>query len=369
MSGKTLSELKFKDLYVQVDGSAVLGTPSRYNPSPGPDYNGYDNHQVPADWDEDLNQLRAVLARTEEPDFAVTHDGVRLRVAKYPTTGRAGPETWAAMRRFPSQLPKLEALGFQPDIYSAFQKIGQRVGLVVVGGATGAGKTTTIVAILRECMARYGGLTYTIEDPVEYMMAGPFEDNPANSFVLQREVKHENEWADAIKAALRSAPKYIFLGEVRTPDAARQLLRASNSGHLVFCTVHGGSLEQTLSALVQIAAVDLGPLASVLLADGLAMVVHQEIVSGRPQVRLIETRDNDNACPVRQNIRGGKLEMLSSTIQQQAARRGRESEAGLTGAPSRASSPGVNVQPTPVRRPVPKAPPPKPKSFWGKLFG
>jgi len=362
MTDKTLSELKFKDLYVRIDPAALLGEMSRFNPLPGEGYDGYANKAVPPDWDLDIDMLRTALRKDPRADFAVTHDKVRLRVSKYPTIGVEGPEEWAAMRRFPSSLPSLEKLGFQPDVFQAFQRVGKRTGLIVVGGATGAGKTTTVVALARHFMAQNGGLLYTVEDPVEYLMAGPFQDNPENAFVLQREVSSDEEWADAIKAALRSAPKYIFLGEVRTSAAARQLLRASNSGHLVLCTIHGGSLGQTLSALIQIAAADLGPLAQVLLADGLAMVIHQEIISGRPSVEIVETKPNDNACPVRQNIRSGKTEMLATAIQQQKSKRALATEEA-----ARSSvSPGA-------RRPVGAGPvrkqPEKKKGFLSGLVG
>lgn len=323
-SASSLKELPFKDLYVRVDDEAGLYTESRYNPLPAPDYDGFANKPVPEQYAEDINMLRTTLKKPVKDDFAVSHDGIRLRVARYETVSKTGAETWAAMRRFPSVLPKLENLGFRPDILEAMRSFGKRTGIIIVGGATGAGKSTTVVGMLREYLKNNGGLLYTVEDPVEYLMQGPFSENPDNAFILQREVSEEDEWALATAAALRSAPKYIFLGEIRTPAAARQALRAANSGHLVICTVHGGSVEQTLSAVIQIAERELGPLAPILLADGLCAVLHQELINGKPNVTMIQTKDRDLSDKVRSNIRNNKLMMLSSDIQSQAINRSKQ---------------------------------------------
>lgn len=368
IGSSSLKDLVYKDIYIRVDDAATVDTQSRYNPRPGPDYNGYSNHPVPIEYGEDINLLRLMLKKSEKDDFAVSYDGERMRVARFWTEGLNGKEQWTSLRRFPKSLPKLENLKFRQDILDAFRSFCRRTGIIVVGGATGAGKTTTGVGLVRECMVTLGGLTYTVEDPVEYSMQGPFSENPDNAFVLQREVDKDEDWAPAIATALRSAPKFIFLGEIRTPAAARQALRAANSGHLVICTVHGGSVEQTISAVVQIAERELGPLAPVLLADGLCAVAHQELINGVPNVTLIQTSP-EMSCPVRQNVRQGKLHMLSTSISQQAASRQRQVDSRENRAVGKEAGPNAAAHSrSPKSQPRVKQAPP-PKKGLSKFFG
>jgi twitching motility protein PilT len=271
----------------------------------------------------DIDILRNNLRKARKENFALDHDGMRLRAVRYVVVNG---NTWAALRRIPGVLPDIEDLGFRPEVLQAFRSWGYRKGLIVIGGATGAGKTTTAVSIIKDFLVNIGGTAYTVEDPVEFLMQGPIG---SGGFVIQREVNEDPEWGDALKDALRSAPDYIFLGEVRTAAAARQLLRAATSGHLAICTVHGSSVEETLGAIIQIAESELGQMAYNLLADGLTAVVHQNIVRGKPQVRVLQTEAGKYGDPIRAAIRANKLNTLGTEIQRQAAVR----EQGTGGGP------------------------------------
>lgn len=345
-----LSELDFTDLYVRLDERA----PARYNPFPRDSQTIQGNLEVPEDYDDDVNLLRMILGKHQHKDFSLTHGDMRLRSSRQKVFGG---EEWCAMRRFPKELPVLDELGFRPEQLKTFRSWGRRNGLIVIGGATGAGKTTTAVGLLTDYLRTNGRLAVTIEDPVEYLMQGEIGER---GYCFQNEVHEDDEWGEAVKTALRWKPRYIFLGEVRTAKAARNLLRAATSGHLVMCTVHGGSVEETLGALVQIALPELGETAYSLLADGLCAVVHQSIVQGRPNVFSLSTQDIASD-PVRVAIRSQKLQQLGTYIsQQEAQRKQAASPGGGEAAPVQRASGGERAAP---RQAAPSAPPPRRKWF------
>ncbi len=310
-----LSSLDFTDLYVRLDDRIE----SRYSPTPRQGQ-PMGCIPVPVEFDEQIDLLRSIIRKQPGSDFSVNISNMRLRVSKQNVLGG---EQWVALRRFPLDLPELDRLNFRPDVLQAFRSWGRRTGLVVIGGATRAGKTTTAVALLNDWLRTHGRVAITIEDPIEYQMQGEIGDR---GYCFQREVHEDSEWGEAVKTALRWAPRYIFLGEVRTPKAARNLLRAATSGHLALCTVHGGSVEETLSALVQIVQTELGETAWSLLADGLCAVVHQSLAQGRPNIYALQTDPNNAADPVRAAIRNRKLQLLGTEITKQEILRSKSSE-------------------------------------------
>lgn len=343
-----LIELQFTDLYVRLDGDS----PSRYAPIQQRSGPTEGNLEVPGDYDREIELLRGQLIRQKTDDFSLDLAGMRLRGSR---CHFFLDQTWVALRRFPVEPPNLADLGFSPLILEEFRSWGDKTGLVVIGGSTGAGKTTTAVALLIDFLRTHGKLAFTIEDPVEYSIQGPHGDD---GFAMQVPVHDDNEWALRVKTALRWKPRYIFLGEVRTPEAAKWLLRAATSGHMAICTIHGGSIEETLSAILQTAQSALGETAKMLLADGLCAVVHQEIVQGRPRIKLL-TAEAQAADPVRTAIRTGTLTTLGTYIDQQASRREIASTApqdGRARADAQRRSRNPVATPTqPTSRPTPPA--------------
>lgn len=393
-------------MYIRVDADVPDDFPSRYHPTPvRGEPTGPGNVEVPPEFKQEIMDLRITLRDHKKDNFAIDVDGMRLRGVRYKVVNGT---TWVSLRRISTTLPDLEKLGFEPDILKIFRAWGKRTGLIIIGGSTGSGKTTTAVGLMRDYLINMGGTLYTVEDPVEFVMQGSLGDR---GFVLQREVQEDDEWAEAVKDALRSAPNYIFVGEVRTAAAARQLLRAATSGHLALCTVHGSSVEETIGAILQIAERELGPMAYNLLAEGLTGVIYQNIVRGKPQVMLLQTEGGKGgADPVRTSIRANKLIMLGTEIERQAALRaqaaarpgrkmaqdavaddGEEGEATssgtgqptgqamnrVTGQPMRAGTPPVapgtsfgapppKANPRPVVRPAPPPPAAKKGGWFNK---
>jgi twitching motility protein PilT len=163
----------------------------------------------------------------ESVDLAFARPGLgRFRVNLHYERGRPA----AAIRALPMTIPRLSSLNFTHDI-SVLSRLPR--GLVLIGGPTGSGKTTTLAALVAEMNARDQRHVIAIEDPIEY------EHPHGTCLVEQIEIGVDSpDFATALRAAVRQAPDVIVLGEMRDPESMRIALSAAETGHLVFATVH-----------------------------------------------------------------------------------------------------------------------------------
>lgn len=307
-----LRGLNFMDLYLPLEG---WKTPFFQNVKPGSLQMEY--HDLPPAYHADAQKLRTqtIEALAGQDETGLTYDGVRFRISTATTTRREG---WAALRRIEEKPPAIEQLGFMQPVAESLAALGIREGLVLITGATGQGKTTTATALLYNYLIRHGGVALTIEDPVEYLIDGRVGEA---GMCYQLEVQKEEDWADHLRRALRWHPRYILVGELRTPEAANQLLRAANSGHLVITTMHAGSLEEGLEGLLHLAEQRIGEHAPILLAAGLAAAMHQTFSSHSISLRLYMTEEGNLGEPVRNLIRERKIGQMATFVDQQMAKR------------------------------------------------
>ena len=119
---------------------------------------------------------------------------------------------------------------------------------------------------------------------------------------------------------MRWAPRYIYVGEIRTPKAAEQVLRAASTGHMVITTVHAGTIEEALMGVVFLAEQSMGSGVYNMLASGLTALVNQTIKDGKPYLRYAFTEENAPGDPIRVLIRENKIGMMSTYIDRIAAR-------------------------------------------------
>ena len=305
MEDKKLKDMVFCDLYLSIDREDA-----RYRKDRTSIINTL--NFVPPEYKADLQRLRENLALSLQQDFSIDYDGVRYRVARLVEV----QGTWFVLSRGVTTIPKLESLGLDAGVVQQLQSIGRSSGLILIAGATGAGKTTTSSALLRDYLERYGDLAVTIEDPPELPLSGDYAEGKGHCFQISVE---EDEWELALKAALRYRPRYMFVGELRMPGAAFQVLRAAVSGHLVIATMHAGSIEQAIEGLVTMAAERAGGIANILVADGLAAVIHQKLVLQLQATALFAGQSLGD--PVRNLIREKKFGALTTYVEQQAAQR------------------------------------------------
>jgi twitching motility protein PilT len=161
----------------------------------------------------------------------------RFRVNLHRERGRAA----AAVRLLPARVPRLATLGLPPNVEMLAQLPR---GLVLVGGPTGSGKTTTLAALVEEINRRDARHIVTIEDPIEY------EHQHSGSLIEQVEVGVDApDFPTALRAAVRQAPDVIVVGEMRDPETMRIALGAAETGHLVLSTIHTTDVASSVSRI------------------------------------------------------------------------------------------------------------------------
>jgi twitching motility protein PilT len=179
---------------------------------------------------------RRIYRESHIVDASFRISGVgRFRINLHRERGRAA----AAVRLLPTRVPRLSTLGLPPSVELLAQLPR---GLVLLGGATGSGKSTTLAALVEEINRREARHIVTIEDPIEY------EHVHHTSVIEQVEIGVDApDFPTALRAALRQAPDVIVVGEMRDPETMRIALAAAETGHLVLSTVHTTDVASTVS--------------------------------------------------------------------------------------------------------------------------
>src|SRR6266436_4255026 len=161
----------------------------------------------------------------------------RFRINLHRQRGHAS----AAIRALPSAVPELRDLHLPPSV-ELLARLPR--GLVLIGGAAGSGKTTTLAALINEINRRERRHILTIEDPIEY------EHSHSRSVVEQVEIGIDApDFPTALRAALRQAPDILVVGEMRDPESMRIAVSAAETGHLVFSTLHTTDVAGTISRI------------------------------------------------------------------------------------------------------------------------
>lgn len=302
-----ISETYFSDVYVMPDRHMyVHDRKSKY---------GLTELDV-EDWEEFQHVI--VNGFKKRSSYSIMYSGSLYRVERVETiTGYM-----YAARRMPRTTPDFFQLGFPKEMAHHVLSLSTASGLLLWSGPTGMGKTTSISSLLRKYLEKEGGFAYTIEDPPELPLDGLYKsvsgsDNEGIGLCKQTEPIDE-DWGGALKQALRSRPKYILVGEIRTPETASQVLRAAISGHLVLSTIHGNSVDDALKSLVKY-AISSGldeQLAADLLSRGVLGVIHQRLLGTEklfPEIRFAFANPDPNiADPLRAQLR--EKDMYISTI-------------------------------------------------------
>jgi twitching motility protein PilT len=193
-------------------------------------------------------------------------DKARFRVNVFAQRGNYS----IVCRQLNATIPTLDQLKF-PEIFKEIPK--EKTGLVLVTGATGSGKSTTLAAILNEINGSKPVHIVTLEDPVEYVHT----HNQAT--FNQRELGIDfDSYVNGLRAALRQAPKVILVGEMRDQDTVKIALSAAETGHLVLSTLHTINAGETINRILGMFEPDEQEQVRVRLADSLRWVVSQRLV-------------------------------------------------------------------------------------------
>jgi twitching motility protein PilT len=209
----------------------------------------------------------AAFHQTGDLDTAYQEDGLpRFRVNAYRQRGA----TSFAFRAIPKDVPTLAQLGMPPAVSSLADEYR---GLVLVTGATGSGKTTTLAAMIDHINKTRTQHVITIEDPIEIL------HTDQSCIVNQREVGLDTtDFAQALRRALRQDPDVILIGELRDAETAQTALQAAESGHLVLSTLHTIDAAETVGRMVEFFPPEKQEVIRSILAGVLRGVVSQRLL-------------------------------------------------------------------------------------------
>ena len=204
------------------------------------------------------------------------------------------------MRKPQPEVPSLSGLGLS----AIFQDIArEKNGLVLVTGATGSGKTTTLAAILNEINESHAVHIVTLEDPIEFV------HRHKNSTFSQRELGSDfDDYPSGLRAALRQAPKVILVGEMRDRKTVEIALTAAETGHLVLSTIHTIDAGQTVNRITGLFEQSEEAQLRLRLADTIRYVVSQRLVPKRGGGRLMLTEVMGTNLRVREAMAFGESE-------------------------------------------------------------
>lgn len=268
------------------------------------DKNPLDAHAVETLIQEAVSEGQWKRFQTEmELDAAYARGEQRLRLNLHYDRGTAA----LAARLIPSEIPSFADLGL-PEAVQEAAKFPN--GLVLVTGAAGSGKSTTIAALLEAINASRAVHIVTLEDPIEYLFSA------GKSLIKQREIGTDTiSFAEGLRHALRQDPDVIMVGEMRDPETIAAALTLAETGHLVFSTLHTSSAAQAVNRIVDSFTGSQQEQVRHQLSLSLRLVVAQALIP-KKKGGLVAAREILVNTPAIANlIRENKIEQISSVLQ------------------------------------------------------
>ena len=210
---------------------------------------------------------QAEFRDTQECNFALSLDGIgRFRVNTYVQRGSVG----LVARHINTEVPTLASLGLPPILG---QLVLEKRGLILMVGATGSGKSTSLAALVNHRNEHARGHIITIEDPIEFMH--PHK----KSLIMQREVGVDTDsWFAALKNTLRQAPDVILIGEIRDRETMEYAITFAETGHLCLATLHSNNSNQALDRIINFFSIDRRPQLLMDLSLNLRGIVSQRLI-------------------------------------------------------------------------------------------
>lgn len=249
-------------------------------------------------------EKRGTLDHKGAVDIAYSLEGI----ARFRTNIFHSRERYAiVMRRIVTKIPNFEELNLPPQIE---EMANYHRGIVLVSGTTGSGKSTTLAAVIGKINRTRQERIITVEDPIEY------QHENAKSLVSQVEVGADSEsYEYALRAMMRQDPDTILIGEIRDSFSLTTALRAADTGHLVFTTVHATNAPMTIERMVSLFDSNQKELQQTQLGLNLNAVVCQRLAKKRDGKGRIPVNEIMIATPlVRKYIIEGEFEKLKGAV-------------------------------------------------------
>ncbi len=214
----------------------------------------------------------------------------------------------AVIRYIQGDIPSLESLALPPVLSEV---VMEKRGLVLVVGATGSGKSTTLASMLDHRSNNRSGHILTVEDPVEFLF------KHRKSVVNQREVGIDtHSWHEALRNAMRQAPDCILIGEIRDRETMEAAMAYSQTGHLCLATLHANNAYHALNRIVNFFPLENRPLLYLDLAVALKCIVSQRLVRKPDGMRTPAVEILMNSRHVAELIERGELSEIKEAMEQ-----------------------------------------------------
>ncbi|HEU5398128.1 MAG TPA: PilT/PilU family type 4a pilus ATPase [Gammaproteobacteria bacterium] len=240
-----------------------------------------------------------------ECDFAIAEEGVgRFRVNVFVQRGQVA----MVLRYIPSSVPKFETLKLPPILKDL---ILHKRGLLLMVGATGSGKSTTLAAMINHRNETQAGHILTIEDPIE------FSHPNVQSIVNQREVGQDTlSYANALKSSLREAPDVILIGEIRDRETMEAAIELAGTGHLAISTLHANNAHQTMDRIINMFPQELHKQLFMDLSLNLRSIISQRLVIGKDGKRVAAVEVMLNTPHIADLILKGQIDEIREAMEE-----------------------------------------------------
>lgn len=308
----SLSNSDFIDLYLSNSFADVKGL-AGVNDSRVP---------VPESWSEDikvvLDLCRQGQAENGGPEFSIQFGSVVYRVTHLDSIEQGGAYV---LRQSKASIRPFRSIGI-PGYFADALLEKKAVGLALICGGFGVGKTSTGASWVVERLLTHGGVSLSIEDPIETAING---EHGKGRCIAINASRHKGGYREHLIRGLRSGVDFIFLGEIRDDETAYEALKAGSNGELIVATFHAQGIPEALERLVSLADAHTQSAAK-LLADSLLGVMWQDLTpipkdDGSTFNRFsVQTLLVSGDSAVREKIRSGKISSLHHEVEQQGRR-------------------------------------------------
>jgi twitching motility protein PilU len=246
---------------------------------------------------------RRVVAEDKEVDFAISQKGVgRFRANAFYQRGQLA----LVLRYIPSRVPQLEDLGL-PRVLNDIAMT--RRGLVLMCGATGSGKSTTLAAMISHRNHNAADHILTIEDPIEYT------HRHGKSIINQRELGTDTRsYAKALRSALREAPDVIQVGEIRDRETMEACMQLAGTGHLAISTLHANNASQALDRIANLFPKEIRPQIFMDLSINLRAIISQRLLQGVNGSRVPAVEVMINSAYISELILNGHIDRIPEAM-------------------------------------------------------
>jgi len=271
-----------------------------YSNFPKTDYNTFMSWLYEILTEEEIEKFQTSL----EFDGATQYDFARVRINVFDTLNGPG----MVLRLIPLKILTLEELNL-PEVFKDICHYHK--GMVLVTGPTGSGKSTTLAAMIDYINQNLPKHVITIEDPIEFV------HESKKALIRQREVGiHTLEYDRALKSSLREDPDIILIGEMRDRETVNTALKAAQTGHVVFGTLHTNSAVKTLERILSLYNPDEQPSMRVALAESLVSIISQGLCRTIDGKRAAFHDILLNTETVKDYIRDGKYEEITALMEE-----------------------------------------------------